>query len=66
VKEKVSDAGALGKIVTAVLKANGKAVSDYASGNKGALHFLVGQVMAKTKGAADVGVVRLLLEKTLK
>jgi aspartyl-tRNA(Asn)/glutamyl-tRNA(Gln) amidotransferase subunit B len=66
VGKKMSGRGELGKIVDAVLKGNGKAVEDYRSGNKGALHFLVGQVMAKTKGAADVSVVRVLLENLLK
>ena len=66
VGKKMSGKDELEKGVAGILKANEKAVADYQSGNKGALHFLVGQVMAKTKGAADVSVVRVLLENLLK
>jgi len=40
-------------IVQAVLAANPQAVSDYRAGKKGALNFLVGQVMKETRGRAD-------------
>ncbi|PIN70286.1 hypothetical protein COV93_02115 [Candidatus Woesearchaeota archaeon CG11_big_fil_rev_8_21_14_0_20_43_8] len=32
---------------------NQKAIDDYKSGNEGALNFVVGQVMRKTRGKAD-------------
>jgi aspartyl-tRNA(Asn)/glutamyl-tRNA(Gln) amidotransferase subunit B len=41
------------KICYEVIKSNPKAVEDYLSGKKGAINFLVGQVMKITKGRAD-------------
>lgn len=52
-------------IVKDVIKINQKAVSDYKKGEKNAVEFLVGQVLAKTKGKADPDVVRNILEKLL-
>ncbi|MCM2466997.1 Asp-tRNA(Asn)/Glu-tRNA(Gln) amidotransferase subunit GatB [Methanoculleus oceani] len=40
-------------IVQAVIAANPQAVEDYRTGKKGALNFLVGQVMKETRGRAD-------------
>ncbi|MCK8517831.1 Asp-tRNA(Asn)/Glu-tRNA(Gln) amidotransferase subunit GatB [Methanoculleus sp. 7T] len=40
-------------IVQAVIAANPQAVEDYRAGKKGALNFLVGQVMKETRGRAD-------------
>ncbi len=40
-------------IVQAVIAANPQAVEDYRIGKKGALNFLVGQVMKETRGRAD-------------
>ncbi|NLB01098.1 MAG: Asp-tRNA(Asn)/Glu-tRNA(Gln) amidotransferase subunit GatB [Methanomicrobiales archaeon] len=40
-------------IVQAVVAANPQAVEDYRAGKKGALNFLVGQVMKETRGRAD-------------
>lgn len=54
----------LKKIVEKVLEENQKAVGDYKKGRVSALEFLVGQVMAQTKGKADPNQTRkLLLEK---
>ncbi|MDY6959296.1 MAG: hypothetical protein SVK08_09080 [Halobacteriota archaeon] len=44
---------------------NGKAIEDFRNGKKGALNFLVGQVMKKTRGAADPADVQKLLKKRL-
>lgn len=41
------------------------AVKDYLSGEQKALHFILGKVMAKTKGTADPGTVKRMLEKLL-
>jgi len=43
----------LEKIVFEVLKENKKAVQDYKKGKTNAIQFLIGQVMAKTKGQAN-------------
>ena len=40
-------------IVRTVIAANPQAVEDYHAGRKGALNFLVGQVMKETRGRAD-------------
>ena len=44
---------------------NPKAIQDYASGNKNALQFLAGQVMAKTRGTANPKSVQEVLKKLL-
>jgi len=44
----------LGKVILEVLKENQKAVEDYKKGKTNALQFLIGQVMAKTKGQARI------------
>ncbi|MDI6867208.1 Asp-tRNA(Asn)/Glu-tRNA(Gln) amidotransferase subunit GatB [Methanoculleus sp.] len=41
------------EIVRDVIAANPQAVADYRAGKKGALNFLVGQVMKETRGRAD-------------
>jgi aspartyl-tRNA(Asn)/glutamyl-tRNA(Gln) amidotransferase subunit B len=65
-KERISDEKEILEIVKKVIKENPKAVGDYRNGEKNALNFLVGQVMAKTQGRADVSIVRNILEKELK
>jgi aspartyl-tRNA(Asn)/glutamyl-tRNA(Gln) amidotransferase subunit B len=49
----VSDAGAIEKLVDAVLAANGRLVADYRSGKEKAFNALVGQVMKASKGKAN-------------
>jgi aspartyl-tRNA(Asn)/glutamyl-tRNA(Gln) amidotransferase subunit B len=51
--------------VTEAIEENPDAVSDYHSGEDGALNFLVGQVMQKTGGSADPGDVNELLRAEL-
>ncbi|MEK9167282.1 MAG: Asp-tRNA(Asn)/Glu-tRNA(Gln) amidotransferase subunit GatB [Patescibacteria group bacterium] len=53
-------------IIVEVITANQAAVNDYISGKENALHFLVGQVMAKTKGKANINEVRTKLERYFK
>ena len=63
-----SDAGELETIVDQVLAENPRAVNDVKSGgkkSKAARGFLLGQVMQKTKGAADPKVVSEILAKKL-
>jgi len=47
------------------IAANPKVVEDVKSGNEKAIHFLVGQVMRKTKGRADPGTVQKIMKKLL-
>jgi aspartyl-tRNA(Asn)/glutamyl-tRNA(Gln) amidotransferase subunit B len=63
-----SDAGELEEIVDEVIAANPKAVEDIRSGDKKskkAHGFLMGQVMQKTKGAANPRVVAKILNSKL-
>jgi Glu-tRNA(Gln) amidotransferase subunit E-like FAD-binding protein len=43
-----------------------KALEDYRAGKNGALNFLVGQVMKKTRGKADPGELNRMLVTSLK
>ena len=59
----VSDTGELQKAVEEVIAKNHQAVEDYKKGKKESIKFLVGQVMAATKGKANPRVVQELLQK---
>jgi len=61
----VSNVGELQKAIEEVLAKNPKAIEDYGKGKKEVLKFLVGQVMAATRGKANPAVVLDLLEKEL-
>ncbi|MDO8622362.1 MAG: Asp-tRNA(Asn)/Glu-tRNA(Gln) amidotransferase subunit GatB [bacterium] len=63
--EQVSDVDALGLAIAAAIAAHPGPVADYRAGKINAVQFLVGQVMKQTKGTANPGVVRTLLEKKL-
>ncbi len=53
------------KIVKEVISKNQKAVLDYKKGKTTALQYLIGQVMAQTKGKANPQIVSDLLKKIL-
>jgi len=55
----------LEKIIREIIEKNLKVVKDYKSGKQNALQFLVGQVMAKTRGTSNPEKVRELLQKFL-
>ncbi len=61
----VSDEGAIEKIVAEVLAENEKAAKDVKNGEVKAIGFLVGQVMAKSKGQANPGVAQQIIKKQL-
>jgi len=61
----VSDAAVLEAVVADVLAEQPKAVATFRAGDEKALHFLMGQVMRKTKGQADAKQVRELLRARL-
>jgi len=61
----VTDEVEIEKVVKEVILKNQKAVEDYKKGKETALQFLTGQVIAKTKGAANPQIVRELLKKIL-
>jgi len=61
--------GDIGIIATAIKEAiaeNPRAIEDYMAGKSGALNFLVGQVMKKTRGKADPAELNRMLSEALK
>src|SRR5581483_1541421 len=59
--KQMSDSGELENIIQQVIAKNEKAVADYKSGNKNALQFLSGQVMAATRGTANPKSIQEIL-----
>ena len=55
----------LEKIVKEVIEKNSQAVEDFKKGKTAALQFLIGQVMAQTKGKANPEIVNKILKKLL-
>ena len=60
------DTGAITTAIEEAINENPKALDDYRAGKAGALNFLVGQVMKKTRGKADPGTLNRLLTEALK
>lgn len=60
------DDGVLRAAIEEVIADNPKAVDDYRAGKNGALNFLVGQTMKKTRGRADPGELNRLMVAALK
>jgi aspartyl-tRNA(Asn)/glutamyl-tRNA(Gln) amidotransferase subunit B len=61
----VSDESEIGKIVAEVLGQNPKAAEDIKRGEMKAIGFLVGQVMAKSKGKANPQLAQSIIKKQL-
>jgi aspartyl-tRNA(Asn)/glutamyl-tRNA(Gln) amidotransferase subunit B len=61
----ISDAERLAPIIEEVVRTNQQAVADYQGGKKGALGFLVGQVMKATRGQANPHLANQLLREHL-
>jgi len=62
----ISDLGYIEKISKEIIEKNQKAVLDYKKGKESALEFLLGKIMAETKGKADPFKAREILKKILK
>ncbi|AWB45960.1 Asp-tRNA(Asn)/Glu-tRNA(Gln) amidotransferase GatCAB subunit B [Paenibacillus sp. CAA11] len=62
----ISDEGAILTIVNEVIAENPASVEDYKAGKDKAIGFLVGQVMKRSKGKANPGLVNKLLVETLR
>lgn len=62
----ISDVGELEKAVDDAIAKNRRAVEDYKKGKVKAVKFLIGQVMALTRGKANPQVVSQILERKLK
>jgi aspartyl-tRNA(Asn)/glutamyl-tRNA(Gln) amidotransferase subunit B len=63
--EQVSDESEIDKIIQQVLKTNPKVVADIKAGQDKAIGFLVGQVMAQSKGRANPQIAQKLIKKHL-
>lgn len=59
------DGDLVGKAVEEVLKAQPQAIADYKAGKDQALQFLMGQVMAKTKGQIDPNEAIKMIKKKI-
>jgi aspartyl-tRNA(Asn)/glutamyl-tRNA(Gln) amidotransferase subunit B len=59
------DDGSLAAVISEVIGENEKAVEDYRNGKNGALNFLVGQAMKKTRGRSDPGELNRMIIATL-
>jgi Asp-tRNA(Asn)/Glu-tRNA(Gln) amidotransferase B subunit len=62
----ITDPKTLTPIINQVIKTNPQAVESYQQGKISAITFLIGQVMAKTKGRAEPQLTNKLLTKQLK
>ena len=62
----ISDAGAIQSMVEEVLDANPQAIEDFKNGKDRAVGFLTGQVMKKSKGQANPGMVSQMIREALK
>jgi len=63
--KQVTDAGAIGAVIDEVLAANPDKVEQYLGGKDKLFGFFVGQVMKKTQGKANPGLVNQLLKDKL-
>ena len=63
--EQVSDTADLDKIITEVIKENQDVAAKVKAGKESALQFLMGQVMKKTQGKANAGIVIKLLRQNI-
>jgi len=61
----ISDEDRLLSIIDGVIQENPQPVADYLAGKEKAIGFLVGQVMRVTRGQANPGMIRPLLEKRM-
>ena len=61
----IKDEGEIEKIAKEIISNNPKAVEDYKGGKNGAIQFLVGQMMAKTRGKASPEATREILLRRL-
>ncbi|MFA7208895.1 MAG: Asp-tRNA(Asn)/Glu-tRNA(Gln) amidotransferase subunit GatB [Parcubacteria group bacterium] len=62
----MDDASELENIIDGVLAKNQKSVDDFKAGKQNALQFLMGQVMAASKGKANPGIVMEMLKNKIK
>ena len=63
--EQVSDTGAIAAMVNEVMDANPQAIEDFRNGKSRAVGFIVGQVMKKSRGQANPGMVSRMVNEEL-
>ena len=63
--EQVSDEGAILKLVEETIAENPQSVIDYKNGKDKAIGFLVGQIMKKSRGKANPGMVTKMLKEKM-
>ena len=63
--KQMSDTGAIKAMVKEALDENPQAIEDFKNGKGKALGFLMGQVMKKSKGQANGGIVNKLIKEEL-
>ena len=63
--EQVSDVGAIQKLVDETIAENPKSVADYKAGKDKAIGYLVGQIMRKSRGKANPGMVTKMLKEKM-
>ena len=61
----INDEKQIEEIAKEVISQNPNPVTDYKNGNQNSIQFLVGQIMAKTKGRANPKLAREVLERLL-
>jgi aspartyl-tRNA(Asn)/glutamyl-tRNA(Gln) amidotransferase subunit B len=61
----ITDEAEIEKIIKEVISQNKKAVEDFKKGKANALQFLIGQIMAQTKGKANPKLVNKILKESL-
>ncbi len=64
-KLEISSGKEVKKIILEVIEENKSAVEDYDRGESNAMNYLVGKVMAKTRGNADPTIINQILKKIL-
>lgn len=63
--EQVSDTGAIAAMVNEVMDATPQAIEDFRNGKSRAVGFIVGQVMKKSRGQANPGMVSRMVNEEL-
>ena len=63
--QQVSDTGAIAAMVNEVMDANPQAIEDFRNGKSRAVGFIVGQVMKKSRGQANPGMVSIMVNEEL-
>lgn len=63
--KQVSDTGAIATMINEVMDTNPQAIEDFRNGKDRAVGFLTGQVMKKSKGQANPGLVNTLIREEL-